>query len=313
MRRAVFAAIVLTALTTPLAAQESSTVLRFPIRGTVPEDFDIRIQRIVTDAQARAADALFLDIDVWQGRLDVVQTGISWILDADFPVYAFVSGVAHETGALIALAADTIVMTPGSSIGGQIQGLFALDPDLTNDLHALRTEFHRLIERRGLDGHLGDAMADRAVSVPGIVDTSTVLTLTAQEAMDLGVASWIAPNLDAAKELLGLDLATLVSANERGFTGATIEIQNNSWRDVRVYVVRGSTRKRLGLITSMGFREYILEPAEIASGAAVRLVADPVGSAEDHLSQSIRMESGITIQWNLQNNPRQSSIFVFRP
>ena len=112
---------------------------------------------------------------------------------------------------------------------------------------------------------------------------------------------------------ISLGDALVVSANARGFTGATIEIENNSWRDTRVYLVRGSNRRRLGMVTSMSRREYVIEPGELGSGTDIRLVADPVGGTQDHVSEVIRVLSGIVIQWQLQNNPAQSTIFVFRP
>lgn len=295
-----------------LQAQENA-VVRFPIRGTIADDFDERVQRVLVDAQARGAHAVILDIDAWQGPLGSVQTALGWILDAEVPVYAFVSGIAHETGALVALGADSIYMTPNASIGGQVPGIVEIDASLANPVERLRTEFHRLVALRGLDAALGDAMADAAVAIPGLVDESAPLTLTAQAAVDLHLASAIVEHIEEAMARLALADATIISASERGLTGATIEIQNNSWRDVRVFLVRGSNRRRLGLITSLGRREYVLQHSEIGFGTDVRLVADPVGGAPDHVSQTIRMVPGIVIQWNLHNNPAQSSIFIFRP
>ena len=75
----------------------------------------------------------------------------------------------------------------------------------------------------------------------------------------------------------------------------TLMVENNKWLDVNVFAVRNGTRHRLGTVTSMQTQRFRL-PTWVTVGAAeLRLLIDPVGSEQTHLTEPIVVTHGSRI------------------
>ena len=122
------------------------------------------------------------------------------ILKAKVPVIAHVSERAWSAGALIALAAPQIVMAPGSSIG-------AAEPRPMEEktVSALRAEFEATAERWGRNRQLAGAMVDADVVVEDLVERGKILTLSAQDAIEWGMADLMAGSTHELLTKLGYD------------------------------------------------------------------------------------------------------------
>ena len=94
-------------------------------------------------------------------------------------------------GALIALATDGIYMRSGSVIGAVTPVDGAGTKASEKIVSAMRSEMRALAEARGLDPAVAEAMVDEDIEIDGVVESGKLLTLTTEEAVDLGYAAEI--------------------------------------------------------------------------------------------------------------------------
>lgn len=223
-----------------------------PVTGTVEMGLAPFIDRSLDEAEAAGARLAILDIDTPGGRVDAAEQITDAIEDTDIPVYAFVNRRALSAGAMIALATDGIYMRPGSTLG-------AATP-ITSDgarasekvVSAMRSTFRSLAEARGLDPAVAEAMVDEQVSIEGVVTEGQLLTLSTEEAVDLGFAREV-DDFDAL-------VATL------GATGAPVVETRTNWAEG---LVRFLTNPLVApFLLSLGFLGLLIELKTPAFGLA---------------------------------------------
>lgn len=190
---------------------EPRTVYRITVSGVIELGLAPYVARGLREAAAAGAAAVVLDIETPGGRVDAAQQIVRAITAAEIPVYALVNVHAWSAGAMIALAADSIYMVPGSSIGAAtpVGGTGEKAPEKI--VSAMRGEFRALAERRGLDPRIAEAMVDEDVEIQGVVEKGKLLTLTAGEAVKFGVATAEVVSLEALLDRLGLSGATVTT------------------------------------------------------------------------------------------------------
>lgn len=72
----------------------------------------------------------------------------------------------------------------------------------------------------------------------------------------------------------------------------TLTVENNNFQDVTVYLIGGSTRTRLGTVTSMKQEEFRI-PQTLASGVADLVIeAVPFGNGETYRSPTFQITPG---------------------
>ncbi len=92
----------------------------------------------------------------------------------------------------------------------------------------------------------------------------------------------------------------------------TLEVDNNNWSDVIVYLVRYGHSVRLGRVRSMG-RETLRVPRGYTVGVApLRVLLRPFGSKEGVELDPISVQPGQRIALTVQNHLQISSIFIVR-
>jgi membrane-bound serine protease (ClpP class) len=179
----------------PVSAQDAP-VYRITVFGTIEMGLAPYVRRAVKEANEAGAPAIVLDIDTFGGRVDAAQQIVTAVAGSEIPIYALVSHNAWSAGAMIALAADSIYMTPGSSIGAATPVSGAGEKAPEKIVSAMRGEFRALAERRGLDPRIAEAMVDESIAIEGVVEEGKLLTLTGHEAIDLGVAAGEVEGID---------------------------------------------------------------------------------------------------------------------
>lgn len=191
------------------AAAQRPVVYRVSVSGVIELGLAPYIERAMREAEAAGARAVVLDIETPGGRVDAAQQIVKAITATEIPVYALVDVHAWSAGAMIALAADSIYMVPGSSLGAAtpVGGTGEKAPEKI--VSAMRGEFRALAERRGLDPRVAEAMVDEEIGIEGVVEKGKLLTLTAGEAVDLKVATAEVADLEAMLARLGLEGATI--------------------------------------------------------------------------------------------------------
>lgn len=171
--------------TAPLWALDHSTtgrVVVVPIHGTIELGLSSFLKRIIKEAEKNGSQAVLLEMDTPGGRVDAAVMSKHYLFESTLPTYAFISREAISAGAMIALATEKIYMAPSASIGD-------IEPIPRNEkiLTYVRAQLREIAQKRGRDTTLLESMVDRDLDVAH-APAGTLLTLTSQEACDLGVA-----------------------------------------------------------------------------------------------------------------------------
>ena len=98
-------------------AQKTPVVYVAPIEGIIDLGLAPFVQRILDEANDAGAAAVILEINTFGGRLDAAVLIRDALLNARVRTVAFVNKRAISAGALIALAAEKIIMADGGTIG----------------------------------------------------------------------------------------------------------------------------------------------------------------------------------------------------
>jgi membrane-bound serine protease (ClpP class) len=194
------------------ASAQQALVYRIPVTGTIELGLAPYIARGIEQAHAERATVIVLDIDTPGGRIDAAQQIVRAVTGSELPIYALVNTHAWSAGAVIALAADSIYMTPGSSIGAATPVTGGGQKAPEKIVSAMRSEMRALAERRGLDPRIAEAMVDEEIAIDGVIEEGKLLTLTAQESVQLAVAVAVVEDLDALverQELAGAAVETV--------------------------------------------------------------------------------------------------------
>lgn len=95
-------------------------------------------------------------------------------------------------------------------------------------------------------------------------------------------------------------------------TETTVEVTNHNWADMVVYAVRGGTRYRLGMVTSMSTARFEIPGMVVNGSGGVSLAADPVGSTDVFVTQPMQVVPGQRVEFNIENHIATSSYSVWK-
>jgi membrane-bound serine protease (ClpP class) len=121
------------------------------IDGTIDLGLAPFLARTIREAQDANASAVLLDINTFGGRVDAAVAMRDTLLNAPVRTIAFVNPRAISAGALIALAAETIVMSSGGTLGAAapvVSGGGPSQPASEKSVSYVRKEFGATAERR---------------------------------------------------------------------------------------------------------------------------------------------------------------------
>ncbi|MGB4431784.1 MAG: NfeD family protein [Limnochordia bacterium] len=186
-------------LTFSITASAARIVYTLPIQGEIEPGLAAFVARGLALAE-RNHGVVLLEINTFGGRVDAATEIKDLIFRAGVPVIAYVSERAWSAGALIALSAPRIAMAPGSSMG-------AAEPRPMEEktVSALRAEFESAAERWGRDRRLAGAMVDASVVIEGLSEQGKILTLSAQDALEYGMADLLAGSVHEVLTSLGYE------------------------------------------------------------------------------------------------------------
>lgn len=181
-----------------------------PVDGVIDLGLAPFVSRVLDEAEEVGAAAVILEINTFGGRVDAAVLIRDALLRAKVPTVAFVNNRAISAGALITLAAGTIAMAKGSTIGAATPVQVGTpgapaQPVAEKTVSYMRKEFRATAESRGRPGRLAEAMVDSDVEIAGLIAKGKLLTLTANEASEQNLVDIRADTL--AELLVALDLA----------------------------------------------------------------------------------------------------------
>jgi membrane-bound serine protease (ClpP class) len=205
-------------LSESLFAQKTTVVYVAPIEGIIDLGLAPFVQRVLDEATDAGAAAVILEINTFGGRVDAAVLIRDALLNAKVPTVAFVNKRAISAGALIALAAEKILMGDGGTIGaatpvqaGQPGG--PAQPVEEKTVSYVRKEFRATAEARKRPPLIAEAMVDADVQIPGLIQKGKLLTLTTGEALKHKVADFRTDTIEEVLKQLGLAGAELRRAS----------------------------------------------------------------------------------------------------
>ena len=198
------------ALTAPAHGQGARPVVYLvPVEGMIDLGLAPFVQRVLDEAAGAGAGAVILEINTFGGRVDAAVLIRDALLRTRVRTVAFINKRAISAGALISLAATTIVMAEGGTIGaatpvelGQPGG--KAQPVAEKTVSYVRKEFRATAESRGRPPLLTEAMVDPDVEIRGVIAKGKLLTLTTEEALKHKLADFRADSVEAVLERVGL-------------------------------------------------------------------------------------------------------------
>lgn len=176
----------------------AAPILIIPVEGTIEPGLASFVERGLAQAARQGSPLVILEIDTFGGRLDAAVELRDLLLAAPVRVAALVRGRAWSAGALIALAAPALAITPGGSIGAAEPR-----PADAKTIAAVRAEFEATARARGRPVDVAAAMVDARVAIPGLVTEGQILSLDGEAAVQRGVADWLVRDRDEVLRILG--------------------------------------------------------------------------------------------------------------
>jgi len=194
-----------------LLAVPAKTVYVIPIKDTIDPGLAKFVARSYQEAEELKADMVLLEIDTPGGRIDAALEIRNTIRNSTIPTTALVKGGAISAGSLITLASKTIAMQPGATIGDAEprSGTQRADEKV---ISYWAKEMAATAEVNGRNPEIAVAMADRDVSIPGLVEKGKLLTLTYQEAARVGYSDYTVNDRTELLTKLGFSDARIIEA-----------------------------------------------------------------------------------------------------
>lgn len=166
-------------------------------------------KRACEEANSLNADVLLVHLNTYGGTLQHADSIRTALLNYPGTTIAFINNNAASAGALIAIACDSIYMQKGASMGAATvvnQNAEAM-PDKYQSY--MRSIMRSTAESHGKkmrptdstktwhrDPLIAEAMVDSRIVVPGLIDSTKVLTFTTSEAIKWGYCEGEATSID---------------------------------------------------------------------------------------------------------------------
>lgn len=184
---------------------QAQQVYRFDLK----DDIDPSTWRTVKNAYSLAeksnVDLVLIELNTFGGMVNFADSIRSRILDSPLETVVFINHNAASAGALIALAADRIYMSRGSSMGAAsvVNQTGEVMPEKYQSY--MRGLMRATAEATGRDPKIAEAFVDGEVDLPGIKPAGKILTLTSAEALKIGLIEAEATSAAEVLEAEGID------------------------------------------------------------------------------------------------------------
>jgi len=247
------------------ALNAAESVYFVPIKGVIDLGLSAFVKRALTEAKDNNAKAVILEIDTFGGRVDAA-VEICDALEETKPIttVALIDDQAWSAGALISLACDKIIMSPGSSIGSaeprQMGGGGDKD-ELTDEkaVSAIRAKFKALAEQNNHPVNLALAMVDKDFEVKQVKVKGETKILTSTEIDDLKV-QYGEKEIQVIKTINPKGKLLNLTAKEAKSLGLAQEILDNRAAVLNYLGERGSKTVETSLSWSELLVRFITHP-----------------------------------------------------
>ena len=181
-------------LDTSALSKDSNKVYVIPVEGAIDLGLAAFIKRCLQEAKQENVICVILEINTFGGRVDAAIEICDYLQDIKpITTVAFIDNQAWSAGALISLACERIIISPGSSIGSaepRTMGLPTVGKDEFTDekaISAVSAKFKAVAELNDYPVNLALAMVDKdyRINQIRIKNTQEVKIVTAQQLEEL--------------------------------------------------------------------------------------------------------------------------------
>lgn len=186
-----------------------------PITDTVEKGLHAFLSRAVKTAEEQNATAIIFEIDTPGGAVDAATKIGKLLTSTDVKTISFINKQALSAGAYISLNTDEIYMVPGATMGSAAiinQEGTAADEKAQSFWLA---EMNNAAKHSDREPKYALAMADKDVDIPEYgAPKGKLLTLTTEQALEVGYSEGTVNNLDELLNRLGYGDAEVRSIDE---------------------------------------------------------------------------------------------------
>ena len=198
---------------------------------TIDEEIDIGlvpyVTRVIHEAEISNASAVIVKINTFGGRVDAATQIKDALLKSKIRTIAFINNRAISAGSLIALSCNKIIMAPGGSIGAATVVDQMGEKQSEKYQSYMRSEMRSTAEKNGRRTDIAQGMVDERIIIPGLVDSTQLVTLTTEEAIKYGIADVESSDLKEGLQKLGYENVEVVN-NESNWAENVVKFLNNS-------------------------------------------------------------------------------------
>jgi membrane-bound serine protease (ClpP class) len=173
----------------------TTRIYKFEIKEEIAPPAVRTTQRAFKEAKEQDVDIILIHMNTYGGLVDAADSIRTKILNSDIPVYIFIDNNAASAGALIAIACDSIYMSPVASIGAATVVDQSGKPVPDKYQSYMRSWMRATAEATGRDPDIAQSMVDPDIYIAGVIDTGKVLTLTTSEAITHGFCEGSVKNI----------------------------------------------------------------------------------------------------------------------
>ncbi len=94
-------------------------------------------------------------------------------------------------------------------------------------------------------------------------------------------------------------------------TPVAVEVENHYHGDVIIYLVQGTQRQRLGMVTALSTAEFSVPWGRLGASGTNRLLAYPLAGARAYPSEPLYVQPGQYVSWTLESDLDRSSLAVY--
>ncbi len=168
------------------AQAQNKIVYRFQIQEEIGPSMSRLTETAIKEAEEMKADYILIDMNTYGGLVldgDNIRTAL---LKTKIPTIVFVRNNAASAGALIAIACDSIYMTPGSTIGAAsvVNGEGELMPEKYQSY--MRKKMRATAEETGRNPLIAEGMTDENLVIDSIKKKGKIVTFSTKEAIKYG-------------------------------------------------------------------------------------------------------------------------------
>ncbi|MFW5718708.1 MAG: NfeD family protein [Halanaerobium sp.] len=184
-------------------------VMHLPLNGEINNAEYTFINKNINQAELNDFDYIIIEVNSLGGFVDPALKIRDRIFESEIEIITFVNGRAWSAAALIALAGEELYISPSASIGAA-----ETRPNEEKYISALRKEFAATAERRNKNSEIAEAMVDASLEIENVIEQDKLLTLTAAEALELGIADYSASSLSDLTAARNNDLNEIVTVEK---------------------------------------------------------------------------------------------------